>query len=121
MTMEEASEQYQIPLKILKEYQSMGLCSEVKEVMGVWQYDETDIERLGMIMTLYDIGFTKDEIQTYMKLLLKDFDTSNQRKMMLRNKRSTTLDEIHFKEVQLIKIDYLTNEINKMKKKGDEK
>ncbi|MFQ6793085.1 MAG: MerR family transcriptional regulator [Thomasclavelia sp.] len=121
MTMEEASVKYHIPIQVLKEYRDMGLCDEVKEVMGVWQYDETDIERLGTIMTLNDIGFNKDEIQEYMKLLLKNTDTSVQRKMMLRNKRSKTLDEIHFKEIQLMKIDYLTNEINQMKKKGEVK
>ena len=35
MTMEEASEKYSIPIQVLKEYQTMGLCDEVKEVMGV--------------------------------------------------------------------------------------
>ena len=51
MTMKEAGERYQIPLKILKEYESWGLCGAVKKVMGSWQYDDQDIERLGMIMT----------------------------------------------------------------------
>lgn len=46
MTIDEASEQYEIPIEVLKEYQSWGLCSAVKSVMGAWQYDDTDIERL---------------------------------------------------------------------------
>ena len=62
MTIHEASERYKIPIKILKEYEKWGLCGEVKKVMGAWQYDETDIERLGMIMTLHDIGFTNEEV-----------------------------------------------------------
>ena len=63
MTVQEASERYNIPVKILKEYESWGLCDAVKNVMGVWQYDEEDIKRLSMIMTLHDIGFgTLDEI-----------------------------------------------------------
>lgn len=52
MTINEASEQYNIPISILREYESWGLCDTVKTVMGVWQYDDEDIERLSMIMTL---------------------------------------------------------------------
>ena len=57
MTIYEASERYNIPLEILREYESWGLCGAVKKVMGAWQYDDTDLERLSLIMTLHDIGF----------------------------------------------------------------
>ena len=46
MTIQEASERYRIPLHILREYERWGLCRDVKDVMGAWQYDQTDIERL---------------------------------------------------------------------------
>lgn len=46
MTIQEASERYRIPLHILREYERWGLCRAVKDVMGAWQYDQTDIERL---------------------------------------------------------------------------
>ena len=39
MTIEEASEKYCIPIKILKEYESMELCKTVKRVMGEWHYN----------------------------------------------------------------------------------
>ena len=97
MTIEEASERYKIPIKILREYESWGLCSEVKKVMGAWQYDQTDIERLSHIMTLHDVGFTNDEVEQYMRLALSDEETSEERMQMLRRKRNGTLDEIHFK------------------------
>ena len=42
MTIHEASERYQIPMKILKEYEAWGLCKAVKKVMGAWQYDDSD-------------------------------------------------------------------------------
>ena len=42
MTIQEASERYQIPMHILREYESWGLCGAVKKVMGNWQYDDTD-------------------------------------------------------------------------------
>ena len=57
MTINEASERYNIPIEVLKEYESWGLCDEGRRVMGVWQYDALDIQRLSMIMTLHDIGF----------------------------------------------------------------
>lgn len=49
MTIEEESKKYNISIHILKEYESWGLCQEVKKVMGSWQYDETDLERLSLI------------------------------------------------------------------------
>ena len=55
MTIQEASERYQIPMHILREYESWGLCGAVKKVMGQWQCDDTDLERLSTIMTLHDI------------------------------------------------------------------
>ena len=74
MTQQEASEHYNIPVSILQEYESWGLCGAVKKVMGVWQYDDEDLERLSTIMTLHDIGFTTEEVETYMRLLLEQPD-----------------------------------------------
>lgn len=113
MTINQASERYKIPIKILQEYESWGLCGEVKKVMGSWHYDESDIERLSTIMTLHDIGFTNDEVKKYMQLLLKGKSTEKERLKMLGEKRNGTLDEIHFKEKQLDRLDYLRFEIQK--------
>ena len=111
MTINEASERYNIPMKILKEYESWGLCSEVKKVMGSWHYDQTDIERLSLIMTLHDVGFTNSEVEHYMRLALSPNETKEERIAMLRKKRTGTLDEIHFKQRQLDRLDYLQFEI----------
>ena len=116
MTIDEASTQYGIPVSILKEYESWGLCGEVKKVMGAWQYDDRDIERLGMIMTLHDIGFDNKEIEVYMRLLLEKENTETERLRMLTQKRCNVLDEIHFKERQIYRVDYLRNEIRRMEK-----
>ena len=113
MTKQEASECYQIPMHILSEYESWGLCGAVKKVMGQWQYDDTDLERLSTIMTLHDIGFTTDEVEVYMRLLLEGEPSGTQRLRMLEEKRSAALDEIHFKEHQLQRLDYLRHEIRK--------
>ena len=113
MTIQEASERYQIPMNVLREYESWGLCGAVKKVMGAWQYDDTDLERLSTIMTLHDIGFTTEEVETYMRLLLEQEDSGMARLQMLNQKRAAALDEIHFREGQLGGLDYLRHELRK--------
>ena len=84
--------------------------------MGVWQYDDEDLERLSTIMTLHDIGFTTEEVETYMRLLLEQPESSQKRLRMMEKKRNETLDEIHFHERQLQRLDYLRHEIQENKK-----
>ena len=113
MTIQEASERYHIPMHILRAYESWGLCGAAKKVMGRRQYDDTDFERLSTILTLHDIGFTTEEVELYMRLLLEQPHTEEQRLQMLEEKRSAALDEIHFRERQLQRLDYLRHEIRK--------
>ncbi len=115
MTIDEVSERYGIPLEILHEYESWGLCGTVKKVMGAWQYDDEDIERLSMIMTLHDIGFENHEVETYMQLLLEGESTKEQRMAMLNRRRKSALDEIYFREAQLDRLDYLRHSIRSAK------
>ena len=113
MTRQEASERYHIPVSILREYEGWGLCGVVKKVMGAWQYDDEDLERLSTMMTLHDIGFTAGEVETYMRLLLEQPGSGGQRLRMVEEKRNETLDEIHFRERQISRLDYLRREIRK--------
>lgn len=86
------------------------MCQEVKKVMGSWQYDETDFERLSLIMMLYGLDFTVEEIKKYMKLSLG----KNEREWLklLNKKRKGILNEVHLKEKQLSRIDYLRYEMD---------
>lgn len=108
MTIQEASERYRIPLHILQEYERWGLCRAVKDVMGTWQYDQTDIERLSL---LHDVGFTPEEVEHYMRLLLAGDSTKEERARMLKERRDGTLDEIHLRQQQLDRLDYLRYEL----------
>lgn len=120
MTIQEASERYKIPIEILREYESWGLCGAVKNVMGAWQYDDEDIHRLSTIMTLHDVGFSGEEVETYMRLLLEGENTEQERLAIISRYRSSTLDEIHFKQTQLDRLDYLRYKIQKADQtKGD--
>ena len=78
--------------------------------MGSWQYDETDFERLSWIMMLYGLDFTVEQIKKYMKLSLG----KNEREWLklLNKKRKGILDEVHLKEKQLSRIDYLRYEMD---------
>lgn len=113
MTIDEASKRYNIPLEVLHEYEQWGLCNAIKKVMGSWQYDDSDLENLSLIMTLHDIGFNSNEIETYMRLLSDN--NNNLQLYSLNKKRSELLDEIHFREKQLARLDYLRLSINKSK------
>ena len=58
-------------------------------------------------MMLHDIGFANDKVKKYMQLLLKGKSTEKEQLKMLSEKRDGTPDEIHFKEKQLDRLDYL--------------
>ena len=98
MTIDEVSRCCGIPLKVLQEY------------------DNTDPERLSVLITLHQIGFESAEIEAYMKLLEKE-DSDGQRLRILERKRRRLLDEIHFQEKQLSQLDYLRYSIRKNQSK----
>ncbi len=113
MTEQEVLEKYKIPDRILNEYHEWGLCSSVQMVMQDWQYTDLDLVRLSDIMALHDIGFTESEVKKYMELSLRGDTTKQERMKLLNRQRSKVLDEIHFKERQIERMDYLRNEIRK--------
>lgn len=115
MTMEEVSCQYQIPEKILKEYEHLSGSGSVKKGKEDWQYDEQDLERLSLIMTLHDIGFEKEEVEEYMILVIQGANTGDERLRILQKKRAGLLDEIHFREKKLDHLDYLRYKIKHRK------
>ena len=112
MKRQEVSERYQIPLDILREYESWAPGEATRQGRAGWQYDDTDLERLGTLLTLYEIGFSAQEARTYM-CLPEESRTAARRLQMLKQKRAETLEEIYRKERQLQKLDYLRYEIQK--------
>lgn len=58
ITIEEASKKYNIPIHILKNMKVGDCVKKLKKIMGSWQYDETDLKILSLIMTLYDLDFS---------------------------------------------------------------
>ena len=113
MTINEVSEKYNIPMSLLLEYERLGLCESVKKVLEVFTYSEQDVERLSLIMTLQDIGFTKEEIIRYIDLVIQGKKTKADRKMMLVRIRECTLARIHKEHICIDQIDYLRHELEK--------
>ncbi len=113
MTAQEVLDKYKIPQHVLDEYHSWGLCSSVQLIMEDWKYSDQDIERLSDIMVLHDMGFTETEVKYYMELSIQGDRTKQERMKLLNKQRGKVLDEIHFKERQIERMDYLRNEIRK--------
>ena len=103
MTLQEASNQYQIPSRILKEYEDWGLCQAAKKVVGDRQYGQEDLERLSLIMTVQYIGFSTEEVEVYMRLLLEDPKSEQTRLRMLNRRRDAALDELHLSLIHIFK------------------
>ena len=115
MTIDEVSKRHNIPIDVLQKYENMGIVKDGKKVTGAWNYDEDDIQRLSMIMTLKDIGFDNNEVEQYMHLLEEGCSTNEYRLDMLNKRRTDALNEIHFKEAQIDKLDYLRHKIKSRK------
>lgn len=79
MTRTEVLHRFLIPLAVLEEYELWELCRPKGQDKAEQQYDDSDIERLSLIMTLNDIGFTKTEIKEYMRLQLSPENTKQER------------------------------------------
>lgn len=99
MTMQEVSRRYNIPLSVLRDYERWGRCGHEKQ----GEYDQTDLERLGLIMTLYDVGFTEGEVACY----LSEGTSVERQTQLLLQRREWLLEELHLRQTQLDRLDYL--------------
>lgn len=109
MTGEEISKRYMVPMEILREYESWDLCGAGKP--GHREYDDRDLEWIGLVLTLYSVGFSPEETEFYMRLELGGAETGRQRIQMLEGRRKAALDELHRAEQQIRSLDCLRHEI----------
>ncbi len=54
---------------------------------GEWHYDDEDIKRLSMIMTLYETDFSKEDIDEYMQLILSGENDEECLKIRVKNEK----------------------------------
>lgn len=115
MTIEEVSKHYIIPMEVLRMYERWNICSEVKKVIEAWKYDDTDLERLGLMMSLHNIGFSNEEIEKYMSFELKGDETKREKIELIKKKRAELLDGIHENEKRVRELDFMKYELEKEK------
>lgn len=115
MTIEEINKKYNIPIQILKEYEKL-YCENKKSKMNSYQYDESDFEKLSIMMTLYHIGFSNEDINKYMCFMMSSNDDMKECLSILNVKRKNIMEEIHLNEKKISQLDYLRYEIIKKEK-----
>lgn len=109
MTFDEINKNYNIPAEIIQEYKNWGFCrTKVKN-----RCNDSDLEKLKLIMLLLESGFTKEEIEKYIKIEKGDERADIKKMKMLNEKRDYMLDKIHMCEKQLGNLDYIRHEIRK--------
>ena len=107
MKAEEVGRRYQIPLELLREDQDWGFISRTGE------YEEADLSRLSLMLTLQEIGFAPAEIREYLHLWLDGEKSSARRIQLLEEKRAKILETIHAGEQKLERLDCLRYHLRK--------
>lgn len=111
MNKDEATKHFNIPQNVIDEYEKLNT-TFVEEHLD---YTDKDVENLGTMMTLYDVGFSNEEVAHIMEIMIAEDKSKMNCKKMLDEKRCQCLDEIHNKENQINSIDYLINKIKRNK------
>lgn len=110
MTREEVSRCYQIPMDVLSIYERWNLRGKGAKEQEKQSYDEKDLQKLSTMMTLFGVGFEKNQVECYMRLAEKE-DAAAKQKDMLEQKRNELLEHIHELESEIEKLDYLRYQI----------
>lgn len=105
------SEIYQIPLDYMKKYESWVYRVSGKCAIELFEYNEIDIERLLMMKSLYDIGYSTCSVEKYMRLFIGGECFKTECMKLLNIQRKKILNKIHSREQQIMKIDCLRNDI----------
>lgn len=96
-----------ITKEVLEEYDNSVFCGGVPKE----EYTECDIEMLSLISTLREIGFDSCERKEYLSLMKAGSQADDKKLKMLNYKRMRCLEEIHSKENQLEKLDYIRHKL----------
>lgn len=95
MKIKEVSDKYNVAMSTLRYYEKVGLFNDVLRIHGIREYDDKDIQRLSLILSLKNMGFNIQGISRYIELEQLGEKTKNQRIQMLKCERVKLLDDIH--------------------------
>lgn len=110
MTRRDVMERYHLSASVLEEYDGWDFCRTPAEA-----YTPDDLERLSLLLTLLDVGFTAQEAKMFVRSALQEPDCPRLRLRLLEEKRAALLDDIHLREQKLQRLDYLRYEIQNAK------
>ena len=106
MKIKEVSEKYNVSMTALRYYEKAGLFDEVKRINGIREYEDKDIKRLSLILTLKKAGVHIENILKYIQLEENEA-SSSQKLRILKQERNNILDEIHLRQKNLDTLDCL--------------
>lgn len=119
MTRQEISERYCVSAKVLDAYERcLAGNKDGQKCSAHHHYTEQDLAQISLLLTLHDLGFSSQEAQEYMRLCQCRHKTSRRRLAMLEKRRADFLEEIHRKEKQLDRLDYLRYQLMLSKQCG---
>lgn len=112
MKKRKAAEAFNVPDCLMESYEKCRCC----QCTGQSEYSQEDIEHLSLMMSLQEIGFSEEEILTYINL--SENGGSREQVTMLDRKRKELLKDIHLREKQLDCLDYLRHQLKKEEEKN---
>lgn len=112
MKIKEVSTRFNVSVTALRYYEKVGLFEEVNRVNGIREYEDKDIERLSLILTLKNIGLSNDVILKYIELNECGDATKKQQIQVLKKERQKILDSIHNQQKNIDSLDRLIYRLN---------
>ena len=107
MRIKEVSKRFNVSITALRYYEKVGLFEDVNRVNGIREYEDKDIERLSLILTLKNIGLSNETILKYIELNEQGAHTKKQQIQVLKLERQKLLDSIHNQQKNIDSLDYL--------------
>ena len=116
MRIKEVSKRFNVSITALRYYEKVGLFEDVNRVNGIREYEDKDIERLSLILTLKNIGLSNETILKYIELNEQGAHTKKQQIQVLKLERQKLLDSIHNQQKNIDSLDYLIYQLKDKEK-----
>ncbi len=114
-SIKQAAARTNLPASTLRYYDKSGLMPLLKKTeYGTRKYSEMDICWLELVCCLKDSGMSLDDIKAFMLLCLEGSSTSEQRREMLEQHRSSILKQIEVLNCSLGTINYKLEHYNEI-------
>lgn len=107
MTIEQASERFDVPLAKLQLYEKQGLFDCHRKANGDIDYNDDLMDYIGIINVLTEAGAEVETLRRFMRKLMSSEITKEEKLRYLRTQRAKLLENIHSKQKSLDQLDYI--------------